>query len=408
MYSLKIVDRIEHWPLTRLVRYARNPRTHSPQQIHQLVASMRRFGIVNPALVDKQGNLIAGHGRILAAEQMGLTEFPVIVLDHLTEAQADALRVADNKIAENAGWDEELLAAALAAALEDEPDPISLGFSELELKKVLANLENEVDEDATPEPPQQVVTRRGDLWILDHHRLLCGDATSPEDLNRVMENLSADMIFVDFPYNVRYAAGTSRAILNDDLGEDFSKFLYRSCVAMLAVSGGAIYICMSSSELHTLYNAFTNAGGHWSTFIIWAKNTFTLGRSDFQKQFEPMLYGWKAGGTHFFCGARNLGDVWFIDKPQVNDLHPTMKPLELTERAILYSSRRDNLVLDPCAGSGSTLITCQKTGRRARLMELDPRYVDVTILRWEAYTKKKARLESTGQSFADVAQERQP
>jgi DNA modification methylase len=195
--------------------------------------------------------------------------------------------------------------------------------------------------------------------------------------------------------------------LNDDLGKDFGQFLYDSCVAMLAVAGGAMYISMSSSELHTLYKAFTDAGGHWSTFLIWAKDTFTLGRSDYQRQYEPILYGWKEGNIHFWCGARNQGDVWFVDKPRVNDLHPTMKPVELIERALLHSSQKGDLVLDPFAGAGSTLIACHKTGRRARLIELDPQYVDATITRCQAYVGGQATLASSGRSFDEVGRERQ-
>lgn len=234
------------------------------------------------------------------------------------------------------------------------------------------------------------------------------------NLKTVLEHQPADLIYADLPYNVDYSGSprssktrARRAILNDNLGSDFGKFLYDSCVAMLAVAGGAIYISMSSSELHTLYKAFTDAGGHWSTYLIWVKDTFTMGRSPYQRQYEIVLFGWKEGGRHFFCGERNLGDVWFIDKPRVNDLHPTMKPVALMERAILHSSKSGDLVLDPVAGSGSTLIACQKTGRRGRLVELDPRYVDVAILRWQAFSGKLATLSSTGQSFEEVIRERQ-
>ena len=198
-----------------------------------------------------------------------------------------------------------------------------------------------------------------------------------------------------------------RRILNDNLGSDFGKFLYDICVSMLAVAGGAIYIAMSSSELHTLYKAFTDAGGHWSTYLMWVKDVFTLGRSSYQRQYEPILFGWKEGGAHYFCNERNLGDVWFIDKPRVNDLHPTMKPVELIERAILHSSKSGDPVLDPFAGSGSTLIACQKTSRRGRMIELDPRYVDVAILRWQAFSGHQATLAATGQSFEEVTLERQ-
>jgi DNA modification methylase len=416
MNSLKIASRIEVWPIDRLIPYARNPRSHSPQQILQLVGSIRENGFVNPVWVDRHGNVIAGHGRILAAQHMELTHLPVIVLDHLTETQAQALRIADNRITENGGWDEEILQAELAALLAEKVDLTALGFAELELKHILDELESQgepIDENAAPEPPHQPITQVGDLWKMGDHRLLCGDSTVPQCLAEVLENHFADLIYADPPYNVGYlgsprtsAAATPRPILNDNLGDQFGAFLHQSCVAMLAVAGGAIYISMGSSELHTLYKAFTDAGGHWSTFVIWVKDTFTLGRSDLQRQYEPILYGWREGGPHFFCGERNLSDVWCIDKPRVNDLHPVMKPVALIEQAILFSSKKGDLVLDPFAGSCSTLIACHKTGRRARLVELDPKYVDAGILRWQTFCGGRAMLASTGQDFEEVALER--
>jgi DNA modification methylase len=417
-----IVTQIEVWPLDRLIPYAKNPRTHPDEQVSQISISIQENGMVNPILVDKNGNIIAGHGRVLGAQLAGLTELPVIVLDHLTEVQARALRIADNKIAANSCWNQEKLHAELAALLEEKIDLTSLGFDELELKRVLAELDHQTghtDDDAVPDPPQQPITILGDLWNLpcgdedgSVHRILCGDSTSSECLNQVLEGHTADLVYADPPYNCDYHSSGSAArklgpILNDNLGKDFGKLLSDSCAAILAVSGGAIYISMSSSELHTLYRAFTQAGGHWSTYVIWVKDRFTLGRSSYQRLYEPILFGWKEGGPHFFCSARNLGDVWFIDKPRVNDLHPTMKPVELVERAILHSSRRGDLVLDPFAGAGSTLIACQKTSRRARLIELDPKYVDAAITRWESYTRREAVLASSGRSFRDVGRERQ-
>lgn len=251
-----------------------------------------------------------------------------------------------------------MLQAELAALPAQKVDLTALGFAELEVKRILEELESQgepIDEDAAPEPPDQPITQVGDLWNMGDHRLLCGDSTLPQCLTEVLEDGSADLIYADPPYNVGYTgsprtSARPRPILNDNLGDQFGVFLNRSCVAMLAVAGGAIYISMSSSELHTLYKAFTESGGHWSTFVIWVKDTFTLGRSDLQRQYEPMLYGWKEGGPHFFCGERNLSDVWCIAKPRVNDAHPTMKPVELIERVIQYSSRKTDLVLDAFPG----------------------------------------------------------
>jgi DNA modification methylase len=417
MNNLTIVSRMEMWPIERLIPYAQNARTHSKKQIWQIARSMRENGVINPVLVDQRGNVIAGHGRILAAEFLALPQLPVIVLDHLSDAQVRALRIADNKIAENAQWDDQKLYAELAALLEEKIDLTALGFNDRELQTVLKQLESQiglVDADAAPGLPQQAITRPEDLWILDQHRFLCADSTIASNLVTALEHRQADMIYADLPYNVAYTGsprtshtGPRRPILNDNLGPDFERFLYDSCVAMLAVASGAIYISMSSAELHTLYKAFTDAGGHWSTYIIWVKDTFTLGRSPYQRQYEPILYGWKKGGAHFFCNERDLADTWFINKPRVNDLHPTMKPVELMERAILHSSQSGDLVLDPFAGSGSTLIACQKTNRCGRMIELDPRYVDAAILRWQAFSGHQATLASTGQSFEEVSRERQ-
>jgi DNA modification methylase len=247
--------------------------------------------------------------------------------------------------------------------------------------------------------------------LLGKHRLLCGDALSSESLDRVLEGRPAAMVFSDPPYNVAYmqkgsGSARSRPIANDNLGSQFEDFLQAACVELLRVTQGAVYLYMSSSELHTLHRAFTAAGGHWSTFLIWSKDRFTIGRSDYQRQFEPILYGWKEGQEHFWCGARNQGDVWLVPKPHINSLHPTMKPVSLIERAIRNSSRRGDTILDPFGGSGSTLIACEKTGRQARLVELEPRYVDVIVQRWEAYTGQEAQLESDERTFAAVAQER--
>jgi DNA modification methylase len=281
-----------------------------------------------------------------------------------------------------------------------------MGFSDEEIDKLLNGDEQSdglTDEDAVPETPVEPTSKPGDLWILGNHRLLCGDSTVLTDVERLMDGQLADMAFTDPPYNVDYGnsakdkmRGKDRRILNDALGDGFYQFLYDACVNLLVVTKGACYVCMSSSELHTLQKAWLDAGGKWSTFVIWAKNTFTLGRADYQRQYEPILYGWKQGTDHFWCGDRDQADVWFYNKPRVNDLHPTMKPVELVERAIRNSSKSRDVVLDLFGGSGTTLIACEKTGRQARLIELDPKFVDVIVKRWEDYTGKKAVRESGG------------
>lgn len=418
---MKTDIQIERWPVERLIPYARNPRTHTEEQIAQIAASIVEFGWTNPVLVGADGVIIAGHARVMAARKLGTTEVPVIVLDHLTEAQRRALVIADNRLALNAGWDEQMLRVELDALREVDFNLDLLGFADEELDALLAETETEAagntDEDAVPETPETAVTVPGDVWLLGDHRLLCGDATQMESVERVLAGGLADMVWTDPPYNVNYGATMKdklrgqkgkmpRKIVNDNLGDGFEQFLRDACTNMLSVTKGAVYICMSSSELHTLYKAFAAAGGHWSTFVIWAKNTFTMGRSDYQRQYEPILYGWKEGSDHFWCGARDQGDVWFVKKPVANDLHPTMKPVELVERAVRNSSKSRDTVLDPFGGSGSTLIACEKTGRQARLIELEPKYCDVIVRRFQEFSGKEATLEGDGRRFGDLAAER--
>ncbi|MCS6954416.1 MAG: site-specific DNA-methyltransferase, partial [Bryobacteraceae bacterium] len=408
---------IERWPLERLIPYARNPRTHTEEQVAQIAASIAEFGFVNPVLVGADGVIIAGHARVMAARKLGMAEAPVIVLDHLNEAQRRALVIADNRLAQNAGWDEEMLRVELEALREDDFHLDLLGFADDEIEALLAepaeSIVGNTDDDAVPETPETAVTVLGDVWLLGEHRLLCGDSTRMEAIENVLAGGLADMTWSDLPYNVNYGQtmkdklrGKKRTILNDNLGSGFEPFLLSACTNILAVTKGAVYICMSSSELHTLHKAFTEAGGHWSRFIIWAKNTFTMGRSDYQRQYEPILYGWKEGTDHYWCGARDQGDVWFVKKPVANDLHPTMKPVELIERAIRNSSKSRDTVLDPFGGSGSTLIACEKTHRQARLIELEPKYCDVIIRRFEDFSGKHAVLASDGRRFAEIALER--
>lgn len=413
MTELQVV----RWPTERLIPYARNARTHSDEQVAQIAASIAEFGWTNPIIAGSDGIVIAGHARLQAARKLGMTEVPVIVLDHLTETQRRALVLADNRLALNAGWDEEMLRVELTT-LEEEGFNLDLvGFTDGELEDLLRDAElvppGGTDEDVVPETPESAVTVPGDVWLLGDHRLLCGDSIQTEAVEKVLAGGLADMVFTDPPYNVNYGAtmkdklrGKKRKIANDNLGDGFEQFLRDTCANLLAVTKGAIYVCMSSSQLHTLHQAFTESGGHWSTFVIWAKNTFTMGRSDYQRQYEPILYGWKEGTDHFWCGARDQGDVWLVKKPVANDLHPTMKPVELVERAVRNSSKSRDTVLDPFGGSGSTLIACERTGRQARLIELEPKYCDVIVRRFQEYAGKTAILETDGRAFADLAAER--
>lgn len=405
---------VRYVPIDLLIPYAKNSRTHSAEQLSQIAASIVEFGWTNPILVDGANGIIAGHGRVLAAKQLGFTEVPVVELSHLTETQKRAYIIADNKLALNAGWDEELLRLELCDLQDSDFDVLLLGFGDDELADLLASAENtyagDTDDDVVPDAPEVPVSSLGDVWILGNHRVLCGDATDSASYRLLLGDTPADMGFLDPPYNVNYAntakdklRGTHRPILNDDLGADFHDFLLAALKSTLAHCQGGIYVAMSSSELDTLQAAFRAVGGHFSTFIIWAKNTFTLGRADYQRQFEPILYGWPEGASRHWCGDRDQGDVWQIKKPVKNDLHPTMKPVELVERAIRNSSRPGDVVLDSFGGSGSTLIAAEKSGRRARLMELDPKYVDVIVRRWQDYTGQQAVRESDGTAFDQAA-----
>jgi DNA modification methylase len=399
-------------PLGELIPYARNPRTHSDAQVAQIAASLREFGWTNPVLVDGRNGVIAGHGRVLAARKLGLDRVPVIELAHLSDEQRRAYIIADNQLALNAGWDETLLRLELADLSELGFDLGLIGFADGELERLLAGdgRTGLTEDDEAPALLDEAITQLGDLWVLGEHRLLCGDATVPADVERVLDGQLADMTFTDPPYNVEYGSsakdklrGNKRKILNDDLGTGFEAFLHGACANILSATKGACYVCMSSSELHALQRAFVSAGGKWSTFIIWAKSHFTLGRADYQRMFEPILYGWPQGHDRYWCGARDQGDVWFVDKPARNDLHPTMKPVALVERAVRNSSKSRDIVLDPFGGSGSTLIACAKTARQARLLELDPKYCDVIGRRWQEWTGERAVLEGDGRSFEEIA-----
>ena len=405
---------IERWPTAKLVPYARNARTHSEEQVAQIAASIVEFGFTNPILAGSDGVIVAGHGRLAAAQKLDLDTVPVVVLDHLTPTQRRALIIADNRIAENAGWDDAMLRVELQSLQEDGFNLDITGFDADALAEIMAGEETTVDgqtdDDAVPEVSATPISRPGDVWELGNHRLVCGDATDPKSYDLLMADTKADMVFTDPPYNVDYAnsakdkmRGKDRPILNDNLGDGFYDFLLAALTPMLERCAGATYIAMSSSELDTLQQAFRAAGGKWSTFIIWAKNTFTLGRADYQRQYEPILYGWPEGENRHWCGDRDQGDVWNIKKPQKNDLHPTMKPVELVERAIRNSSRPGDIVLDPFGGSGTTLIAAEKTGRIGWLIELDPKYVDVIVRRWQDWSGLEAYREADAVKFNDLA-----
>ena len=414
MTGARLADRIELWPTVKLLPYVRNPRKND-HAVDQMAGAIREFGFRIPIVARSSGEVVDGHLRLKAAHKLGLENVPVVLADELTDAQIKAFRILANRSATWADWDDELLGLELAELKSAEFDLALTGFSAEEWEALIAGGETSreglTDDDAVPEVPEIPISKTGDVWLLGEHKLLCGDATKDDAYKALLSDELVDMSFTDPPYNVNYAntakdklRGKNRPILNDNLGDDFGAFLTEACRNILAVTKGAVYIAMSSSELDTLQSAFRTAGGKWSTFIIWAKNTFTLGRADYQRQYEPILYGWRDGTDHYWCGARDQGDVWQVKKPAKNDLHPTMKPVELVERAVRNSSKTRDLVLDPFGGSGSTLIACEKSGRRARLIELDPKYVDVIVRRWQEFTGQEAKRASDGAKFNNKAQ----
>ncbi len=403
---------LHHWPVGKLIPYGRNPRKND-HVIEQMAGAIQEFGFRIPIIAKSTGEVVDGHLRLKAAQHLGLETVPVVLADDLTPMQIKAFRILANRSATWADWDEDLLRLELEELQLDDFDLALTGFDDDEIAELLAGeettAEGHTDEDAAPEVPVIPVSKPGDIWIMGKHRLLCGDSTDAASYDTLLGNERVAMIFQDPPYNVDYAntakdklRGTNRPILNDNLGDGFQDFLLAAFKPALTRCNGAVYVAMSSSELDTLQAAFRAAGGKWSTFIIWAKNTFTLGRSDYQRQYEPILYGWPEGATRHWCGDRDQGDVWHFNKPRVNDLHPTMKPVELVERAIRNSSRPSDIVLDPFGGSGTTLIAAEKSGRQARLIELDPKYVDVIVRRWQEYAGAQAVREADGVRFDDL------
>lgn len=444
-------------PTASVVPYANNARTHPAWQIAQIANSISEFGFTNPILLGADGVVIAGHGRLAAAQRLGLERVPVIELDHLTPLQQRALVIADNKIAENAGWDEELLRMELDALQKESFDLDLIGFSDEELGRLLDFGADEDglpalpgDPDHVPEPDPVYTSAPGDVWILGDHRVMCGDSTDPECLELLCAGDLADACWTDPPYNVNYE-GSAGKIQNDNMEAGaFRRFLVDAFSAAIAVmrAGAPIYVAHADTEGLAFRKAFADAGFKLSGCLVWVKPSLVLGRSDYQWRHEPILYGWKPGASHSWYGGRanttviehkgesvrimpdgsvqiDVGgqvvvvegekltmrsvdsSVIRADKPAKNPDHPTMKPVRLIRDMLENSSVGGDMVLDPFGGSGSTLIACEESGRRARLMELDPRFVDVIVHRWQSFTGKQAILEADGRTFEKVKNKRE-
>ena len=361
----------------------KNPNKHPDSQIELLSKNIKYLGWRHPITVSKRsGFIVAGHGRLMAAKKLGVQIVPVDYQEFNSDADEMAVLVADNRLAELSETSEEDLKNILSE-LDGKIEIDLTGFSETEVEQLLREINSDVLDEDVPEVPTEPVSKFGDIFEFGSHRLMCGDSTDSEQVKKLMADEIANMVFTDPPYNVDYGSD-DRKIENDNLGSEFPQFLEKVIKNIFSFSNGAIYICMSSSEIDSLQSTFRRLGGHWSTFIIWAKDTFTLGRSDYHRQYEPILYGWKDGVSHYFCGDRSHGDVWDFAKPKKNDVHPTMKPVELCQRAVLNSSKPNDIVLDLFGGSGSTLIACEQTNRKCRMMEFEPKYCDVILKRFLA------------------------
>ena len=371
--------------IAKLVPYQNNARTHSPAQIQKLRSSLREFGFVNPVIIDRDYNVIAGHGRIAAAREEGISEVPCVFVDHLTEAQKKAYILADNRMAMDAGWDEELLRVELEALTEMGFDLGMTGFDEKELAALFPTEEAAEDDfDVEAELQKPTFTKSGDVWTLGRHRLICGDSTKEETYAVLMDGVKANLVITDPPYNVNYE-GSAGKIKNDNMANDkFYEFLLAAFKNMESVmaSDASIYVFHADTEGLNFRRAFADAGFYLSGCCIWKKQSLVLGRSPYQWQHEPVLYGWKKNGKHQWYTGRKETTIWEFDKPKKNGDHPTMKPIPLLAYPIGNSSMANSVVLDPFGGSGSTLIACEQTDRICRTIELDEKFCDVIVNRY--------------------------
>ncbi|MDQ1326690.1 MAG: hypothetical protein QG564_1821 [Campylobacterota bacterium] len=387
-----------------LIPYVNNSRTHSDKQVQQIASSIKEWGFTNPILIDENNGIIAGHGRLMAAEKLKLDTVPTIKLVGLTELQKKAYIIADNKLALNSGWDEELLKIELSELKDNNFDMQLLGFDDIELLENEPDFIPQSDENSVPEVKKEAKSKLGDIFILGNHRLMCGDSTVLSDVEKLMNDNKADLWITDPPYNVSYTGKTkdSLSIKNDSMeDENFKQFLIDSYSNADSVmkEGAVFYIWHADSEGYNFRSAAKDVGWKVRECLIWNKSQFVIGRQDYHWKHEPCLYGWKDGASHNWYSDRKQTTVLEFKKPTRNGEHPTMKPVELFEYQILNSSKKGDIVLDSFLGSGTTIIACEKNNRKCYGLEFDPIYVDVIIRRWQEFTDKKAILESTGQEF---------
>ena len=373
---------------SRLIPYVNNARTHSPEQLTKLRSSLREFGFINPVIIDKDFNVIAGHGRLMAAKAEGIKEVPCVFVDYLTEAQKKAYIIADNRMAMDAGWDEELLRVEIEALQGTNFDVSLTGFDDKELSDLFkedSGSEAEDDEfDLTTALEKASFVVRGDVWNVGRHRLMCGDATSSDDVSKLMDGKKANLIITDPPYGVSFKSSSGLTIQNDSMrDEEFYQFLYDAFVnmAMVLEKGGAAYVFHADTEGLNFRKAFIDAGFHLAGCCIWVKDSLVLGRSDYQWQHEPVLYGFLQNGKHPWYSDRKQTTIWNFAKPKRNANHPTSKPLDLLGYPIGNSSQENAIVIDTFGGSGSTMMACEQMNRICYTMELDEKYASVILRR---------------------------
>ncbi len=375
-----------------LTPYARNARTHSDEQIAQIAASIKEFGFLAPVVISGDNTILCGHGRFYAAQRLGLKKIPCIKEEHLTETQRRAYIIADNKLSLNAGWDDNLLAVEIADLQGENFDLSLTSFDEKEIADLFSSGEksnvHEDNYDLTEALEKAAFVVRGDIWTVGRHRLMCGDATSPEDVSALMDGKKANLIVTDPPYGVSFTSSSGLKIQNDSIkGEEFYEFLKKSFdnMAEHLENGGAAYVFHADTEGLCFRRAFVDAGFHLVGVCIWVKNSLVLGRSDYQWQHEPVLYGFLQNGKHRWYSDRKQTTIWNFDKPKRNENHPTSKPLDLLAYPICNSSQENAIVLDTFGGSGSTLMSCEQTNRICHTMELDPKYASVILRRYVEY-----------------------
>lgn len=391
---LKTTEELKLINIDELIPYANNARTHSKDQINKLRSSLREFGFINPILIDKDYNILAGHGRVMAAREEGIKEVPCVLVEHLTEAQKKAYILADNRLAMDAGWDDEMLALELENLKELDFDMDLTGFDAAEIEDLFSKIHDKEisddDFDVDAALGEDTISKQGDIWLLGRHRLICGDSTKAEIYEKLMEGKKANLCVTDPPYNVNYTAGSEneRKIKNDNMEDkNFYEFLLASFKNIFNSldDGAAAYIFHADTEGLNFRKAFKDAGFHLANVCIWAKQSLVLGRSDYQWQHEPILYGWKPTGKHRWYADRKQTTIWNFDRPTKSELHPTMKPVPLVAYPIQNSSMSNCIVLEPFAGSGSTLIACEQLGRICYAIELDEKYADVIVKRYIEY-----------------------